>query len=175
MDVLFKNSHTRSKKLLKEIYGYYFFGRKWLRFLEIVLALGFIIELKDVIMGNVYEPITLIGVPILFALMIYVYHTSVNTTLKRDIELHGKEVAVQITLTDESINASDSMGSETQIAYTNVKKGVLTKNTVVLFTAARMMLIFTNDGFEIGTKEDFIAFLKTKGIKIKSKKKKEKR
>ena len=174
MDVLFKNSHTRDKKLISEIFRHHFFGSKWLVFLYAALALYFFMELADAIMGYAYDLIVLICVPTAFATVTYLYYTSVNTTIKRDIELHGKEIECQVAVTDELIRISSSTGSETRVEYSSIKKGFLTKNTVVLITATRMMLIFTNDGFEIGTKEDFIAFLKTKGIKIKSKKKKEK-
>jgi hypothetical protein len=55
------------------------------------------------------------------------------------------------------------------MTFDKIKGAVQTKNLILLRTKANMIWIFRKDSFSVGSKEEFISFLKNKGIKVKGK------
>ena len=89
--------------------------------------------------------------------------------IKRDNEVYGKEIKVETIVTDSFIQITASTEAVSQIEYHKFKGAFQTKNLVVLRSKARLLYIFDKNTFEVGTVEEFISFLKTKGIKVKGK------
>ena len=167
MEILFENSHTRNKELAKEIYFYYYFQRQWLVVGYIFIALSFLVNLLIAIFDTAANYSILVLVPLFFLLQWYRYCRHVNIMVNRDQEAHGKEISIETVITNENIQCRDSAGGVSKLEYDKIKNVVQTKNLILLLSKANLMYIFRNDAFTKGNKEDFLLFLKGKGIKIK--------
>jgi hypothetical protein len=75
MEILFENSHVRNKELAKEVYGYYYFKRKIMVALYIILTLSFVGNLLIWIFEGMFG-VALILVPVYFLFVIYLYFNS---------------------------------------------------------------------------------------------------
>lgn len=169
MDVLFENTHVRTKELAKEIYGYFYFRRKLYIFGWIVCGLSFVTNLVCAIFGDSYSTTIFILAPFIVLLPLYAYLRQVNIMVKRDKEVHGKEIEVTTVVTDEFIQQTASTGSVNKITFDNIKVVIQTKNLILLRSKANLLYIFRKDTFIVGDKSEFISFLKNKGIKVKRK------
>ena len=167
MDTLFENSFVRDKQLAKEIYGYYYFQRKWRIVCYVVIILSFLGNVWFAINGNTLSWSVVVFVPLFILLQIYGYFRNVSTMVKRDMEVHGKAITVETVVTDAYIQQTASTGAVNKLEYDSVKKVTRTKNLIMLHSKARLIYIFRKDTFQKGTADEFITFLKGKGIKIK--------
>ena len=167
MEVLFENSYVRNKELAKEIYGFYYFQRKWLVVCYFLIALSFLANILFSIFERSYNWGILIFVPLFFLFQIYCYFHQVNTMVKRDNEVHGKEISVETIVTNECIQNTATTGAVNRLEYDKIRNAVQTKNLILLRSKANLIYIFRKDTFTKGTKDDFIAFLKSKGVKVK--------
>ena len=167
MEVLFKNSYTRNKELAKEFYRAFFFRGKLLWSVYVLMALSFLVNIVFVLIGEDYNIGVLIFVPLFIAFLVFSYFSQVKSMIRRDAEIYGKRVDVETVVTDSFIQITASTGEVGKIEYDKIKDAIQTKNMILLRSKAKLVYIFRKDTFEIGTKEDFIAFLKIKGIKIK--------
>lgn len=167
MEILFENSYIRNRQLAKEIYRYYYFQRKNLLACYIILFLCFIADILLAVFENTIIWSILIIVPVLFLFQFYCYCRQVNTMIARDSEVHGKEITVETIVTDEYIQNTASTGAVNKIEYCKIRNVVQTKNLILLRSKANLIYIFRKDTFTKGTADEFIRFLKNKGIKIK--------
>ena len=87
--------------------------------------------------------------------------------VKRDNEVHGKEISVETVITNEYIQNTATTGTVNSVGYDKIRNAVQTKNLILLRSKANLIYIFRKDTFMKGTKDEFIAFLGTKGIKVK--------
>ena len=166
MDILFKDRYIRNKQIFKEIYAYYFLKRKPLIFCFSMLLVIFALNIVTAITIQNYSLFIFISVPVTFALHFLIYYNQVKTILKRDAEISNEEIQMEVTVTDERIESVASTGAVSTLKYENIKKAVQTKNVILLITKARLLYIFKKDGFEIGSADDFISFIESKGISI---------
>lgn len=167
MEILFKNSYTRNKELAKEIYRFYYFKRKWLIVCYIFFAVSFFANIISAVFYQSYNVGVLVFVPLFVAFQFYCYFHQVNTMIKRDNEVHGKEIEVETIVTTSFIQNTASTGSVNQIEYDKIKNAIQTKNLILLRSKANLIYIFNKDTFDVGTKEEFVSFLMSKGIKVK--------
>ena len=77
------------------------------------------------------------------------------------------QILIKTTVTDECVCITAPDGASGKLEYCNVNKAIQTKNLIILETKAKLFYVFAKDGFTKGSKEDFVAFLQSKGIKIK--------
>ena len=94
METFFENSYVRNKELAKEIYRYYYFQRKGLIVCYVLLLLSFLGNILISIFEKTYNWGVFIFVPLFFLFQLYCYFRQVNTMVKRDSEVHGKEISV---------------------------------------------------------------------------------
>ncbi|MBE6789351.1 MAG: YcxB family protein [Ruminococcaceae bacterium] len=167
MEVLFENSYVRNKQLAKEIYCYYYFQRKWLVVCYVLVSISFIVNLLGAIFKYSYNLTSLVYAPLLFLFMFYCYFRRVNASVKQDNELYGKEVSFTTIVTDEYIQNTASTGAVNKFEYNDIKSAAQTKNLILLRSKTNLIYIFRKDTFTKGSKEEFIMFLREKGIKIK--------
>ena len=167
MEILFENSYVRNKELAKEIYRYYYFQRKWLVVCYALLLLSFLSNIFISIFEKTYNWGVCILVPLFFLFQLYCYFRQVNTMVKRDSEVHGKEISVETIVTNEYIQNTASTGAVNKLEYDKIRNSVQTKNLILLRSRANLIYIFRKDTFTKGNKEDFISFLNGKGVKIK--------
>lgn len=167
MEIVFKNSYVRNKELAKEIYGYYYFKRKWLVVCNVFVFASFIANILVAIFEQIYNWEAFILIPLYFLIQFYCYFSQVNTMIKRDDEVHGKEISVETIVTDSFVQTTASTGAVNKLEFDRIRNAVQTKNLVLLRSKANLIYIFRKDSFEKGSTDEFITFLKTKGVKIK--------
>ena len=166
MDFLFKNRMTRTKDVFKEAYKYWFFQRKLMVMLNAFMIIYF---LYGIYLAVEYKDYILLIMVFFIAFQIFRYFIFVNIAVKRDKEISDKEVECEVVVTNDFVQSTNSMGSFVRYEFCKIKKAVQTKNLIILFTKTNVMVIFRKDSFEIGTKEELVSFLKTKGIVVKGK------
>ncbi len=167
MEILFKNNYTRDKEWAIDIYRYIYFRRPIMIAFFVLFAFYLIWGIYDSIVGNSFNWCFVSLSLVWAALVILLYNKNVKTIIKRDIEIHGKAIEVTVTVTDESIKQTQSTGSEYQLNYNDIKMAVHTKNYIYLWSKTNLLYSFKKDSFSIGNKEDFLIFLKNKGIKVR--------
>ncbi len=167
MEILFENSYIRNKQLAKEIYMYYYFQRKWLVVCYALLLLAFLANILISIFEKTYNWSIFVFVPLFFLFQFYCYFRQVNTMVNRDSEVHGKEISVETIVTNEYIQNTASTGAVNKLEYYKIRSAVQTKNLILLRSKANLIYIFRKDTFTKGTKDELIAFLVSKGIKVK--------
>ncbi len=167
MEILFENKYTRDKEWAKDVYSYIYFRRPIIIVLDIIFALYILIGIYNSITSNVIDWVHIL-IPIVWCLFgVLVYSRNVNTVIKRDLELHGKAIEVTVTVAEDIIKQSQSTGSEFQFNYCDIKKVVKTKKYIYLWSKTNMIYSFKSDSFSLGTVEEFLMFLKNKGLKVK--------
>lgn len=167
MEIIFKNSYTRNRGLAKEIYQYLYFQRKWRVIIYIILALCCFANLLLAIFEEHYSSGVFVLTFLYVGFQFYCYSRQVNMMVRRDEEVHGKEIDVETIVTDSFIQHTASTGGVNKIEYDKIMRAFQTKNLILLHSKANLIYIFRKDTFEVGTKEAFIAFLGTKGITVK--------
>lgn len=167
MEVLFKNSYIRNKDLAKEVYQFYYFRQKWVVLCYILILIPFFATIVSGLFGQAVNWAVVIFVPLYFLFRLFCYFLQVNTMIKRDNELYGKEISVETIVTNEYIQNTVSNGAINQLQYDKIKSVTQTKNLVLLRSKAKLIYIFRNDTFTKGNKDEFINFLRNKGVKIK--------
>lgn len=167
MEVLFENSYTRDEKLIKEIYRYEYFRRKLLIIFDIVMILCLLSNILILVVEKKCYWGVFILAPLYFLYKFFCYWCQVRIIIKRDQEVHGKEISVETIVTNEYIQNTASTGTVNKLEYENIRNVVQTNNLILLRSKANLVYIFQKDAFTIGNAEDFIKFLKDKGIKVK--------
>ena len=167
MESMFENRHVSDKQMYKDLYRYVFFLRKPVIVCYAVLFFGLIVDVIEWIYAK--ESFELTGmflVPLFFLFMILRYNYVVNTTVKRNIELHGKEVSVKTDVYNDYFQITSSTGSVFKIDFNNIKKVMQTKKLILLMSKEKQIFVLSKDGFTKGTPQEFLAFLKRKGYRI---------
>ncbi|MBR5783221.1 MAG: hypothetical protein IKY33_03235 [Clostridia bacterium] len=167
MEILFENKYTRDKEWAKDINSYIWFRRPIIIVLDIIFALYILIGIYNSITSNVVDWFYIL-IPIIWCVFVaFIYRKNVNTVIKRDLELHGKAIEVTVTVAEDIIKQSQSTGSEFQLNYCDIKKVVQTKKYIYLWSKTNMLYSFKRNSFSFGAADEFLLFLKNKGIKVK--------
>lgn len=167
MDVLFENEYTRDRGWAKDIYGYLNFRRPFQIVFYVFFGLFISYNLFSFFMyGNAVSVVSLIVPAFWFAFIILSYFKNIRITLQRDIEIHGEPIEISVIVNDRVITQRQSTGSELYLNYSDIKKVVVTKKYIYLWSKANLIYSFKKDGFIVGDASGFLTFLKSKGIKI---------
>ncbi|MBO5232046.1 MAG: YcxB family protein [Clostridia bacterium] len=167
METLFENRYIKNREWAKDVFGYINFRRPLIIVFDIYFFLYIVIGIIDIIVDKNIDVYSFILPIVWIFLQVFIYVKNVNVTLKRDLEIHGKPIEVAVIVTDEKITTVQSTGSEIHLNYADVKKAFQTKKYIYLQTKTNLLCSFKKDGFSFGNKEDFLEFLRNKGIKIK--------
>ena len=166
MERLFENTYVRDIEWAKDIYSYLYFRR----LIMIVINILMLLYLFAGIYNSVAESFAdwyFILVPIIwFPVVVFAYRKNVKTAINRDLELHGQPIEVTVIVTEDVIKQSQSTGSEFQLNYRDIKKAVQTKKYIYLLSKTSTIYSFKKSAFSIGCLNDFLTFLKSKGIKV---------
>lgn len=166
MEILFENYYVRNRFLIKEIYTYSYFKNPILLILNLFIVLFTLIILYLCILKSTFSFALLIA-PIYFLFVFIKYKSYVNNTIKRDNEVNGgKNIEVNTIVTDEYIQNTASTGSVYKVPYDNIRNCKQTKNLILLYSKANLIYIFRKDTFSKGSANEFIEFLKNKGINV---------
>ena len=169
MEPLFENTHTQDKSFYKEIYGYFYLRRPVAIGFYVFSAVGFLIHLPLAISGR-DQSIGFMALAIALPLInLILYFRHIRLSARRNNEISSEPISVSTFVHENSLELTASNGSTINIELSKIRSAVQTKNYIVLRSDARLLYSFHKDGFTKGTKEDFLAFLKGKGIKISGK------
>ena len=167
MEKLFENKYTRDKEWAKDVYGYIYFCRP----VTIVLYVLFAVYA----MIGIYSSITsdnaawyYILIPVIWcAVTVFLYNKKVNAVIKRDLALHGKTIEVTVTAAEDRIKLSQSTGAEYELNYCDIKRVVQTRKYIYLWSKTNMSYSFKKNSFSCGDANEFLLFLRSKGVKVK--------
>lgn len=169
MDVLFENRLIRNKDVFKAFYQYLYFKKPFpivmfcicgiivTRYLLRLLFLQYFVFDILVIYPIVYIPLLLIA-----------YSVAVNTSVKRDIEQFGTSaLLITTSFKNDSLCCTYGEVQTAPVMLDQIKKVVTTKKLILIFSKAKLCYILDKDNFTIGKLNDFIDFLRNKGLKVK--------
>ena len=168
MDSLFENNYTRTLAITKELYRYWSFKRPFLVVFDILFGLFFVYHIIEYVVYHYsYNLIMSIYAPLFFLLQFYLYHRAAKTVIKRDMEImNGRFMNIKIIATDQLIQNISSTGSISKVPYFKIEKVIQTKNLILLRSEAKLIYMLPKNSFTKGTPEEFIAFLRQKGLKV---------
>ena len=166
MDILFENKHTRDREWSREIFRYFYFKKPMMVLFDVVFVLYFLYGIYSSIISKTIYWVIIITPIVWFLVVIFLYVRNRDVHFERNLEMHGKEIEVTVTVTDKTVSQSLSTGSEVHLDYSNIKKAVQTKDYIFLITKTNLLYSFKKDSFTVGNADDFLAFLKNKGVKV---------
>lgn len=168
MDILFKNKYARNKEIVKELYRYQYFQRGFFMFFNTLICLSVLANIVIILLGVLSAISNLILGLLLLFYPVFCYFTQVKMLLKRDKEIFGKEPEIEVIITDEYMK--DANNEKTApIEFDKIKVVKQTKNLILIRTKARLIYILPKDTFTVGSKDEFIDFLRKKGVVVKGK------
>ena len=166
MEVLFENNHERTPEVTKEIYRFTCFKRPVHIVIYIILG---IVALWNIVAAFWFWDFTFtpIAYAFLFLLIQFIiYQRSVSVAIARDREQYGPEpLRVNTVVTEEGIQCTYGENKANTIALSNIKKVYKTKNLIMLLTKARLLLVYDKNKFTVGTTDEFLQYLRSKGLK----------
>ena len=167
MEILFKNTFTKTEEWIKECNKYSFFRRPMFVIIHLLSILTLCYAIYKLLFLHTVD-IPLLFIPVWwFIVFILLYYKTNSVAIKRNAELQGENTEVVSEVTQDSIKQSHSNGSQFVIYYDTIKRGYLTKNYILLHSKANILYTFKKDGFSIGDEEGFLTFLRNQGIVIK--------
>ena len=167
MQPLFECRFADDKEWAKDIYGLIHLRRPLLWVADAVLLVCFLFGIYTAVVWQYVDYLLLIGAPMMVSVRFVLYGIQTKLVIKRQVEMYGKTVENVWTVTDDEMTASMSSGAEYHVHYADVKRAVQTKKFVYLWSKTRTVYSFKKDGFTVGTADEFIEFLKSKGIRVK--------
>ncbi|MBR6800908.1 MAG: hypothetical protein IKM61_04080 [Eubacteriaceae bacterium] len=165
--MLFKNTHIRDERIIREAYKYIAFRQPFFVFIMCIFIFIVAFETGLLLTGRSDDP----TVPVLAAFCMgytyYKYRKTVKTTVKRNREeADGSDITYTTSVTKKNITAVSSTGEKYKLEYSDIKNCGIMKDVIIVLSKNNTSYIFTTDGFEIGTAKGFIQFLKDRGVKI---------
>lgn len=164
METLFENKLMRDAEWAKDCYGYIYFRRPIMIVLDVLAVLYLIWGVYDLVVNSVINVVIIFPV-FLVVLTTLVYRKNSKMSLKRDFEVHGKAIEIVTTVTDKGVEMSMSTGALYRVSFNDIKKVVQTKKYIYLWSKTNTLYPLKKDSFSVGSAEDFLLFMRNKGIK----------
>jgi hypothetical protein len=170
-EILFVNEYTRDKSTAKDIYGYWCFKRPISVFLYImsgIFLLGYIRLISIGYWPELWEMMVILFIIIYSPLR---YFVLVDRMVKKDAEIgHGKPIRMVLSVSQDKIFIGNP-ADEYFISFDAIKYAFQITNYVVCVTkSSRSLLMFKKDSFTLGDVENFLAFIRKAGVKVRGKK-----
>ena len=166
MEILFENSYVRSKEVIKELYRKITFMRPLSWVIYLLLGGIALLNIVKALCGMDYSFGGCVYIIIFVFMQFVMCGNSVSTAVARDREKFGPEaLTVRTQVTQEGIQAFYGEKTADPIPVSQIKKVWTTKNLIVLHTKSRLVLIFDKNNFTVGTREEFLKYLRENGIK----------
>ncbi len=169
MEPLFENSYTPDKSFYKEIYGYFHFRRPITVAAFIICAVCFLAQLVLAIFDLEHNPGIMILMAVFPLFKLFAYLSQIGTLEKCNKEVSSEQISISTLVHEGALETTSSTGAVINIELSKIRGAVQTKRYIVLRSDARLIYSFSKDGFTKGTKEDFLAFLRSKNIKVSGK------
>ena len=174
MDTLFENQYKETKALIREIYSYLHLRTPLFFVLNICIGSLFIDGLLPFIFPETFSHGASSSFAFFFPLLMWIYipirhFKGINTQYNRGIEMNnGEPLDMKLIVTDDGIDVFHTKRElKVHFAYYSVRKVVKAKNCVILVTKGKQYFVFVNDGFTKGNRDEFLHFLRSKGLKCR--------
>ena len=161
--LLFENKYVRTKKVASEFYYFCFIKRSIV--MHCILISIFLLNLFFWVLDTSNSWITFL-IPLYYAFFTFVYFMQRNALIKRDEEIAPQGMNITVSATNEYIEVMSSLGAVTKFDYSRFKKAYQTKNLIILPSKAKHAVILHKSAFTLGSTNEFLAFLYSKGISI---------
>ena len=166
---LFKNTFIRDENTAVEFYKHHYFTSSRMKTLHIgipiILAVDFIGALRTPI-WLYFSLICLCLFILLYLRTYFLYKKSIKVSVARDKEINNGEPSIKDLLVfDDKIIQSSPISTIT-LLIENIKEVEVTQNFIYVITKSNWYYDFKKDSFTLGNADDFIEFMKSKGIKI---------
>lgn len=158
---LFKNSFVIDKQMYKELYRNLFKTP--------VFLVVYVVEAIQILASfsvSVRSGMTTLLAIISFGLLcVFVYLLNIKANLKRDKErANGQTLVSNLFVYDNRIEL-EMLGNKDILYFQNIKHASKSKNYIFVQTQANIVYTFKKDSFTLGSSDEFVDFLKSKGIK----------
>lgn len=165
MDILFENHYERTPAVIKELYRMIYFRRPINLLIYVVLGGIAVANIITAFASGEYSFTGCVYILIFLIMQLVMYNNSVKNAINRDRQRFGEEVLkVHTLVTEEGIQCTFGEKIAEPVAVSEIKRVYITKNLILLHTKARVMLIFHKANFTEGTAEEFLKYLRSKGI-----------
>ena len=164
---IFKNVFVRDEETIRELYRCYFFtnSRSKLAYILSPICLV-IIFLENVSYDLTPFFIMLCIIVFVFLLAFIQYLRITKIAIKRNNELLNGEIHSKENLVFDDRIIQVARENSFTLLIENIKHVEITQNYIYVISKAGIWYDFKKDSFTLGTPEEFIEFLKSKGIKI---------
>lgn len=170
MKALFICETVYTKELVQEFYEYCCFKRPRYLVYHTIFALALAFWLYVRLSGGTIGYLIPIVVLAYYGLMLYYYYASVNLFMKRGRELTKSGVMrTQTVVYNDRIEYSNGSGEPVELSYDEIGSVFCTKNVIAVRSKAKLVYMLQKDGFSLGTADDFLEFLREKGMYKKKK------
>lgn len=166
MEPLFELKDRFSEKDTSIIYSYIYFWRPARIVLNILLTLYVVI--LALIVSNLI--IFYVAVIVIYYLWMYfLYRRDVKRAVLARKELYGDQYDAESTVifTDEMGRSTADGREGIMIRYDTIKRVLSLKKHILIHSKAGNVFLFRKDSFTVGTAKDLLAFLKSKGVKVR--------
>lgn len=169
MEVLFENKLIRNKETLKSYWSYMFFQHPFRIMTFCICGVFIVLNILQHLLWWDMDFGWQSTCALLYILYIFImYNQSMSTSLMRDREQFGtNDLLITTVFTTDTLQCTYAEVLTVTVAFNKIKKVVITKKHVFLFSYANLCYILDKNNFAIGTYGDFIAFLRSKGLKVK--------
>ena len=174
MPVLFKNEYVSSLNDIKRInerYFYFLLHSPIRIVLYSFILLGTIANIINFAVMGIWKMSATAGIIYVVFIVLYeiwLYRRSMKIWRARRIELNGEQdINVVYEITEDTVSSRSSVGEDVNISLDSVMKIRQSKNLIFMLTRAKIVYTLRKDAFTVGTAEEFVQFMRDKGINAK--------
>lgn len=163
--VLFENSYTQSEKILSRFFKYTFFKSNFMMTADILLAALFVYCIVNTLQTGTANSYLIVP-PLFAAYQFFLYKSTFRRSWQSVLRAGGGTPPQQTTKIDDSGVYVNVYGDKSSFSYERLKRLVVTKDLMLLYTDAKQAIILPTDKFTAGTAEGFIGYAAEKGIRV---------
>lgn len=167
MEILFENKCINNEKWAKEFTKVAYFHTPLFFTLHIISLALFTFGIIKLLLFRTID-IFCLFIPAEFIIVILISRfIRIKRTMKIKSEMYGENPEVISKATEDYFEQIHSNGMQYKILYDTIKRGYKTNDYIFLHSKANVAYSFSRNRFSVGTEQEFIDFLRRKGIKIK--------
>ena len=163
------NRTKQDKELARAFHVYIHFQKKVPIVINCILLVAFLgglfLRSRGVLSEALFLP------PMYWLFVVYIHFRRVNLMVKRLQELGRLDTVLEAVVEEDKIVFSfdGSPASHNELSFEKIKRVDQTKDYIFITTRAGIVHIFKKDGFVVGSKEEFVYFLRKNSVKVTGK------
>ena len=167
MEILFENRCLFNEKWVKAANKVALFRTPLFLTLHIIFLAFFLFGVIKFLLFQIIDLIFLF-IPVWFYIVILLrLLVSNKRTIKIKKEMYGEKPEVVSSVTEECIEQIHSNGMRNKILYANIIRGYISGDYIFLQSKGNILYSLSRNRFTVGTEQEFISFLREKGIKVR--------